>query len=61
MYMQKKIKNQVVQLNVILGSPRDYDLATIFVHIVNFQLTSSTETWSGKHLQSSISLCSFNG
>lgn len=59
--MQKKKKNQVVQLNVSLGSPRDADLATSFAHIVNFQLTSSTETWSGKHLQSSISLCRFNG
>lgn len=61
MYMEKKKKNQVLHLNVNLGSPRDAKLAIAFVHVANFQLTSSIENWSGKHLQSSISLRRFNG
>lgn len=54
-------ENQDLRLHVSLGSTRDADLANIFVHVVNFQLTSSIKTWSGKHLQSSISSCRFNG
>lgn len=63
MYMEKEKKKnqQVLHLNGNLGSPRDAELATAFVSVANFQLTSSIENWSGKHLQSSISLCRFNG
>lgn len=61
MYVEKEKKNQVLHLNGNLGSPRDADLATAFVSVANFQLTSSIENWSGKHLQSNISLCRFNG
>lgn len=58
---KRKKKKQVLHLNGNLGSPRDAELATAFVSVANFQLTSSIENRSGKHLQSSISLRRFNG